>query len=417
MTRTSIPLFLAAVLLTTACGEVVTQESSEGADLDTRVFPLEAPCMIMVDGVGMVDIEEDYIPGVVACENGNAPYEALKAQAVQARGFIYYKLFVAGATSVSNSQSDQVYSCTSRLPNGPAEIHKQAARETKGQFLTWKGKVIAPFYVAGAKPPSPDVNDPVGSCIGTGGSDPTNTEKWVTYNWGKSNCDIDMTPLGWVPADCNSNPANRGCASQNGESCLANTGMKYPDMFEYYYGDDIELVASTGTCGGPAPEPITDYDRFCSLKADGSYCFDAATRVQCADEYSAEDELCAGACEDGVCMAGEEPTQDSCADAADGSYCLDNITRVDCLGGALSATEVCESGCVDGDCAVDPVEEGNNGTPVVTDPDTDLGKVESKGFPGLVSPSAGQEQSCATGFADPSLLALGLVGLLRRRRN
>lgn len=418
MSKFYAPFVLSVAALLMSCGETV---STEDTQLDTRQFPLEGPCMVTVDGIGTIDVEEDYLPGVVACENGNAPYEALKAQAVQARGFLYYKLFVARATSVSNSQGDQVYRCT-HVPNGPSELHKRAVRETKGQYLTWKGKIIAPFYVAGAKPPNPNPDDPINSCKGNGGADGTDTEKWVTYNWGKSNCDIKMTGLGLVTPDCNDNPNNRGCASQNGESCLANTGMKYVDMFEYYYGDDIELVNSTGMCGGPAPKPVTDYDRFCSLKADGNYCFDAATRVQCAGEYAADNELCAGACVDGVCMAGEEPTPTSCSDAADGAYCLDNITRIECAAGALSATEICESGCFSGQCSVDPLEGGNNGTnngtPVVVDPGTDdFGKQEPlAGFPSLVSPSSGTQSSCSTGFGEVSLLALGALGLLRRRR-
>lgn len=407
------------LLLASACGEpVMTEDPSDLPGFNTRVFNLEAPCMVMVDGVGMVDIEADYIPGVVACENGNAPYEALKAQAVQARGFIYYKLFVAGATSVSNSQSDQVYSCA-HVPNGPSALHKRAASETKGQYLTWKDRIIAPFYVAGAKPPSPNPEDPIASCQGNGGADGTNTEKWVTYNWSKSNCDIEQTALGFVPADCNGNPANRGCASQNGETCLANTGVKYPDMFEYYYGDDIQLVVSTGTCGGPAVQPVTDYDRFCSLKADGAYCFDAATRVQCVDEYSAADELCGGSCVDGACVGGVEPTADACADVADGSYCIDNINRVDCSGGELAASEVCESGCINKECAVDPIE-GDIDNPVITDPtEVDEGKQEVvNDFPGLVSPSAGQAGGCsAPGLLEPAFLGLFAVGFLRRRRN
>ncbi|MEZ4458565.1 MAG: SpoIID/LytB domain-containing protein [bacterium] len=416
MTTKNLGILFALAFASASCGEVsMSEDPSNLPGFNTRVFHLEAPCMVMVDGVGMVDVENDYIPGVVACENGNAPLEALKAQAVQARGFLYYKLFVAGATSIGNSQSDQVYSCTSRLPNGPLAIHREAAAATKGQYLTWKDRIIAPFYVAGAIPPNPDPEDPINSCRGNGGADGTNTERWVTYNWGKSNCDIELTALGFVPADCNGNPANRGCASQNGESCLARTGVKYPDMFEYYYGDDIQLVVSTGQCGGPPIEPITDYDRFCGLKTDGSYCFDAATRVDCVAEYSAAEELCGGSCENGACVGAVEPTGDSCADAADGAYCLDNVTRIECAAGAVSLSEVCESGCIAGECATDPIE-GNVDDPVVVDPGVDEGKQEVvSDFPGLVSASSGSSEGCNSIGAPVSLLALGVLGLLRRR--
>lgn len=418
MTKFSFAITLGISLFAGACGDVaMSDDPSNLPGFNTRIYYLEAPCMVQVDGVGMVDVENDYVPGVVACENGNAPYEALKAQAVQARGFLYYKLFVAGATSVSNSQGDQVYSCTSRLPNGPLAKHKMAAEETKGQYLTWKDKIIAPFYVAGSIPPNPDPNDPINSCKANGGADPTGTQKWVTYNWGKSNCDIEMTALGFVPDDCNGNPANRGCASQNGESCLANTGVKYTDMFEYYYGDDIKLVVSTGQCGGPAMDPVTDYDRFCGLKEDGSYCFDAATRVDCVGEYSGGEELCGGSCEEGACVGSVEPTGASCADQPDGSYCLDNVTRVECANNQLSVTEICESGCIDGQCAIDPIEGSVDG-PMVDPAPVDDGKIENTtDFPGLVSPSNGAVGGCSSIDAPLSFFAFSLIGLVRRRRN
>jgi len=416
---------LTPMLLSMACGEImeVTPEESVTSlpGYQTRVFALEAPCMVNVEGIGMVDIENDYIPGVVACENGGAPLEALKAQAVQARGFLYYKLFVAGVTTIRNSTADQVYRCSYR-PNGPDEIHRKAARETKGQYVTWDNKIVAPFYVAGAIPPNPNVADPITSCQGVGGNDPTSTERWVTYNFGKAGCGIKMTPLGWVPDDCTRNPHNRGCASQNGEACLARLGWKYQDMLDYYYGSDIALTNATGSCGGPAPQVLTDYDRFCGLKDDGSYCFDAGVRVQCAAAFEGASEVCAGECVEGACVGGVEPTDQTCTALADGSHCIDNATRVECAGGELGLTETCTSGCTDGACASPASNNPNPNTPTPVDPTpvdpTNPGTNTDKSFPTLVSPSSGTVQSCSTtpgGALSPMLLVM--VGwMLRRRR-
>ncbi|MSP59966.1 MAG: hypothetical protein EXR72_06425 [Myxococcales bacterium] len=59
--------------------------------------PLAAYCTANVKGVGKVDTEKVYLPRVVHCENGGAPYEALKAQAIAARTYLYYKMETAGS--------------------------------------------------------------------------------------------------------------------------------------------------------------------------------------------------------------------------------------------------------------------------------------------------------------------------------
>src|SRR5690349_3308796 len=50
----------------------------------------EAYCQIDVIGTGVVDMETDYLPHVVTCENGGGNLEALKAQAIAARSVAYY---------------------------------------------------------------------------------------------------------------------------------------------------------------------------------------------------------------------------------------------------------------------------------------------------------------------------------------
>jgi membrane-bound inhibitor of C-type lysozyme len=200
-------------------------------------FEVEQSCGVNVDGVGLVDLETDYIPNVIACEVGDAPYEALKAAAVLARGYATYKTIVEGAASLSNSESDQVYTCAYR-PNGPSELHYRAAAETAGTILTWNSNIIAPFYVAGSLPGPQD-------CSGEDGVDRTATEHYVTYNSGRFGCDVQMTDLGWVTSDCNRNPHNRGCLSQNGMFCLADAGKTMDDIFTNYYGEDIAVSRSS----------------------------------------------------------------------------------------------------------------------------------------------------------------------------
>src|SRR5439155_25316528 len=67
-----------------------------------------------------VSVEDNYIPNVVWRENGGASYQALKVQAVAARGYMYYKLSQTSnggkQTFVYDGTSNQVYSKTGTAP-------------------------------------------------------------------------------------------------------------------------------------------------------------------------------------------------------------------------------------------------------------------------------------------------------------
>lgn len=196
-----------------------------------------AHCEIDVEGQGIVDIEEDYLPNVVRCENGAADLEALKAQAVAARSVAYYAIETSGG--ICDSQSCQVYSCGGE----PSAIHRQAVEETSGQYLMFNGTLTYGFYVAGDASTAPP------ECIGVSGA----TEHWVTYNEGRSGTDVEQTELGFVhdPAD-GGYGQNRGCMSQNGAACLEdNNGYDYVDILRFYYGDDIVLVQGEAACVTP----------------------------------------------------------------------------------------------------------------------------------------------------------------------
>ncbi len=203
--------------------------------------PVTAYCEAMVQGVGTIDVEADYLPRVVNCENGGAAFEALKAQAVAARTYLYYKLDRSG--SIADGTNDQVYSCG----RAPREEHFEAVRQTEGMVLQYAERTIAGFFVAGAR------NQPAPECRGST-DDPTNTERYVTYNEGRSGDELIQTTLGFVdPA----NLYNRGCMSQNGGHCLAGQGWGFEDILRFYYGEDIELVQAEGTCVTPIDGGIT----------------------------------------------------------------------------------------------------------------------------------------------------------------
>lgn len=234
-----------AVVLSLALASVVAGCGEQGWDVGSWSMPLGAVCTVNVTGKGKKQVETDYLPRVVRCENGGADMEALKAQAVAARSYMYYASKKSG--SICDGTKCQVYSCG----KAPSAKHYAAVKATAGQVLMHSGVVVCSFYVAGAKPST-------ASCVAApGDSDPTKTEKWVTYNQGKAGGGVTQTKLGWVNPG---NKYNRGCKSQNGAHCLSLKGKKYPEILKFYYGSDIQLTQAKGPCvtppvqdGGPPP--------------------------------------------------------------------------------------------------------------------------------------------------------------------
>jgi hypothetical protein len=208
-------------------------------ETSTRSQAIAAFCEATVEtasGPVTVDVETDYLPHVVTCENGNAAPAALEAQAVAARSYLYYRLERTG--SIGDGTGDQVYTCARE----PGPEHHAAVEATQGLVLRYQDTQVAAFYVAGA------LQDPPGCTGGT--NDPTATEMWVTYNEGLSGSDVNQTPLGFVdPA----NHANRGCMSQNGGDCLAEAGYDVRAILRFYYGEDIGIEQAEGPCVTPMP--------------------------------------------------------------------------------------------------------------------------------------------------------------------
>jgi len=198
--------------------------------------PLPAAyCEILVTGKGVKDIETDYLPRVVTCENNGANLEALKAQAISARSVAYYAIVKNG--EICDSQGCQVYTCAAQ----PSALAIQAVQETSGLYLNYNGVLTYGFYVAG------DNNTSLPSCVGTPG---VGTENWVTYNEGNSGTDVTQTALGWVfnPGEAGFGQ-NRGCMSQWGSRCLENgKEYDYEQILRFYYGADIGITQAQGPC-------------------------------------------------------------------------------------------------------------------------------------------------------------------------
>ena len=197
----------------------------------------------------IVPVETDYIPNVVQAENGAASNEALKAQAVAARSYLYYKLNRFG--HISDGSEDQVYTNGGgSIPGGtaPGPRHIAAAAETEWEILRYHNTQVAAFYVAGMRP-STSGSAPYGVAEEDDGGH-QGTEKHVTYNRGKIGSNVTQTPLGLVAP---TNWANRGAKSQNGADFLSDNGWNYVDILRFYYGADIRLEVAASPLTGETP--------------------------------------------------------------------------------------------------------------------------------------------------------------------
>jgi hypothetical protein len=195
-----------------------------------------AHCEVMVEGQGLIDLEAEYLPRVVRCENGGANLQALKAQAIAARSVAYYAMETRG--SICDSQGCQVFGCD----GDPEPIHYQAVQETSGQYLAYSGTLTYGFYVAG------DSRVSAPGCMGVDAN--AATEPFVTYNEGLVGTAVEQSTLGFVfdPAD-RGYGQNRGCMSQWSARCLENElGRDADAILRFFYGADIEVVTAVGPC-------------------------------------------------------------------------------------------------------------------------------------------------------------------------
>ncbi|MGB1015936.1 MAG: SpoIID/LytB domain-containing protein [Nannocystaceae bacterium] len=218
-------------------GPVLTGPQLPGTEV---VAPIPgAHCETHIVDIGVdtwVSTELDYLPHVVQCENGGANLEALKAQAIAARSVVYYAMETSG--EICDSQGCQVYSCDAT----PNELQRQAVEETAGMYMMYNDTLTYGFYVAGDSTVQPPL------CIGDDNN--AGTEKFVTYNGGKTGEDVSQTTLGFIfdPGDFGYGQ-NRGCMGQWAARCLENNnGATYLDILKYFYGDDIEIVTAEGAC-------------------------------------------------------------------------------------------------------------------------------------------------------------------------
>ena len=185
--------------------------------------PTEAPERVLTSA-GWLSLELEYVPRVIAGEHLHAHPEAKAALAIAARTFVLRAMrdrpTLGRTTVIPSGQQFQVFAS-----NAP-DACREAASRTKGIVLRYQRRVILANHVAGAYW-NPD---------GSHSHDPTNTERWVTYNVGRRGRDVIPTGL-----SLRSHPGNRGCLSQHCANWLAAHGYAHQTILRFFYGEDVEF--------------------------------------------------------------------------------------------------------------------------------------------------------------------------------
>ncbi|MDI1434936.1 SpoIID/LytB domain-containing protein [Polyangium sorediatum] len=182
---------------------------------------------------GWLSLEEEYLPRVCAGEHLHAHPEAKAALVIAARTFVLRAMrdhpTLGRTTPIRNGDMFQAFS---REAN---EECAAAATRTRGFVMRYGGKLILANHVAGA----PWRED------GSRGPDASGTEKYVTYNYGRSGTDVILTRLALTI-----HPGNRGCLSQNGAHWLGEHGFDCEGILRFFYGEDVEIVQFEASRGG-----------------------------------------------------------------------------------------------------------------------------------------------------------------------
>ena len=116
---------------------------------------------------------EDYVIGVVACEMpASFNEEALKAQAVASRTYSLEKMKDSNEYDLENSTNNQCYSSILDMQEKWKASYnlyynkiKEAVLETKGEYLTYEGKIIKAFYFSTSNGYTEDVQNVFGETL------------------------------------------------------------------------------------------------------------------------------------------------------------------------------------------------------------------------------------------------------------
>ena len=149
---------------------------------------------------------EDYVRCVVASEMGNAPKEALKAQAIASRTYACAQGVLNGKIISDSASKAQAFRATRNNYNKCNE----ATEETEGQVLMYGGKYASTYF-----------------CHSNGGKTYSSEEVWG----GKRNYLVSRKDP-WTTEKKNGHGVGM---SQVGAITAAKQGISYRDILSFYY--------------------------------------------------------------------------------------------------------------------------------------------------------------------------------------
>lgn len=170
--------------------------------MNIRVFRLKSKKIETLDF-------EEYLCGVVPSEIGrNAPFEAMKAQAVASRTYALRHIMADRSKSydVTDTSSNQVYK-----PEKATEQSTQAVKETAGVVMVYDGEPIGAWFSSS-----------------NGGRTKSSAEKWGGTVKPYSICRLD-------PFDTHGGGGHGVGMSQYGAMEMARRGYKYTDILDFYF--------------------------------------------------------------------------------------------------------------------------------------------------------------------------------------
>jgi hypothetical protein len=210
------------------------------------------------------DLESDYLPQVVCCENANAPPITLEAQAIASRTYVYFHVGVGSkgtqAMPFTGTSADGRYYCAQPVTAAcMAAVASTRAIVTASRNASTQLVANAGFYVDGPKPaclagkscacpkPSPTTSmtpaaHEAGCDCFTWSSNGNANPTYVTYNWNQVGAGVQGSAIGNT-----GNESNRGCIGQNIQSCLGYAGWSVIDQLRFFYGQDQVLVHTDGS--------------------------------------------------------------------------------------------------------------------------------------------------------------------------
>ena len=149
---------------------------------------------------------EDYVAIVVASEMGNAPEEALKAQAIASRSYACAQGVLSGKVILDTASKAQAF----RAPRCNYKNCQAATQATAGQVLMYGGRYATTYF-----------------CHSNGGRTYSSEEVWG----GKRNYLISRKDE-WTTEKKNGHGVGM---SQVGAIAAAKQGIKFRDILSFYY--------------------------------------------------------------------------------------------------------------------------------------------------------------------------------------